>query len=90
MMMKEMMSMKTKGQPGAAPISDSPLILALFKSFSYIPCFSAAPHEIAQGVIYMVGFRSRSGTMLMTLSSASWLFTFTSSSHVLCFLVKMV
>jgi hypothetical protein len=36
-----------------------PPILEVFISILFISCFSSNPHEIASGVIYIIGFRSR-------------------------------
>jgi hypothetical protein len=58
MMMKEMISMEAKGQPGATPAVYPLLSLQSSDWYCVFSDSPLPPHEIAKG-IYIVGFRSR-------------------------------
>jgi hypothetical protein len=58
MLLKEMVSMESKGQPGAA-LEVSPLLSLQSVNPFDVFCVSSLPHhEIARGVLYIVDFRS--------------------------------
>jgi hypothetical protein len=51
--------MESKGQPGAAPAASPLLSLQSIDLFGVFRVSPPPRHEIARGVLYIVGFRSR-------------------------------